>query len=97
MNHIFLFPSPGIIVLDELDYIISSIKSFSTLFSVTQACKSLRIIGIANMHTLAASDIESVHIPHFAPYTPDQLLSLLKIRIAPVDGEPGVDTLHCRS
>jgi cell division control protein 6 len=89
----FSFLQPRIIVLDELDHITSSIESLSSLFSVTQACESLRVIGIANTHTLATSDIESVHTLHFAPYTPDQLLSILKMRIMSIDGEPGIDKL----
>ncbi|KAJ7772656.1 P-loop containing nucleoside triphosphate hydrolase protein, partial [Mycena maculata] len=81
-----------IIILDELDHIAPTAQSLSSLFSLSAARPSaLRVVGIANTHTLTASSSASfvpsasdVRTLHFAPYTPVQLLQILQTRLAPL-------------
>ena len=53
----------------------------------------LRLIGIANTHTLTASSSSAAFVPpsnvqtiHFAPYTPTQLQDILQTRLSPLYG-----------
>ncbi len=67
----------SLLVLDELDHIATTAQSLSAVFSLP-ACRSsaLRVIGIANTHTLTSSTASfssSVQTLHFPPYTPAQL------------------------
>ncbi|EIN11363.1 P-loop containing nucleoside triphosphate hydrolase protein [Punctularia strigosozonata HHB-11173 SS5] len=80
-----------IVVLDELDHI-SSPQALASLFSLanTQNDK-LRLIGIANTHTLTSASSNAreysglgVQTLHFAPYSSDDLLSILKRRLSPI-------------
>ncbi|SJL05287.1 uncharacterized protein ARMOST_08653 [Armillaria ostoyae] len=77
-----------LLVLDELDHIATAPQSLETLFSLPTANPSvIRIIGIANTHTLtssASSFSSSVRTIHFAPYTPTQLLQIIEARLAPL-------------
>ncbi|KAJ6476050.1 P-loop containing nucleoside triphosphate hydrolase protein [Mycena vitilis] len=81
-----------IIILDELDHIAPTAQSLSALFSLSASRPStLRVVGIANTHTLTASSStgfvpssSSVRTLHFAPYTPAQLLQILQSRLAPL-------------
>ena len=79
-------------MLDELDHIASSPQSIASVFSVAQAHPSrLRIISIANTHTLTSTssqvDIEGiagVRTVHFPPYTSNQLVDILMTRLEPL-------------
>ncbi|KAK0467707.1 P-loop containing nucleoside triphosphate hydrolase protein [Desarmillaria tabescens] len=76
-----------ILVLDELDHIASATQSLSAVFSLPACNSSLRIIGIANTHTLTSSTISfssPVQTLHFPPYTPTQLLLIVQARLAPL-------------
>ncbi|KAJ7187943.1 P-loop containing nucleoside triphosphate hydrolase protein [Mycena filopes] len=89
-----------IIILDELDHIAPTAQSLASLFSLSASRPStLRVVGIANTHTLTASSSagfvpssSDVRTIHFAPYTPAQLLQILQSRLAPLYiGEPSQD------
>ncbi|KAK7005793.1 AAA domain-containing protein, partial [Favolaschia claudopus] len=80
-----------IIILDELDHIAPTAQSLTSLLSLSASRSStLRMVGIANTHTLTASSTgfvpTSSHVQtlHFAPYTPTQLLQILQSRLAPL-------------
>lgn len=77
-----------LLVLDELDHITTTPQALETLFSLPAANPSvIRVIGIANTHTLtssASSFSSSVRTIHFAPYTPTQLLQIVEARLAPL-------------
>ncbi|KAJ7899034.1 P-loop containing nucleoside triphosphate hydrolase protein [Mycena leptocephala] len=81
-----------IIILDELDHIAPTAQSLAALFSLSASRPStLRVVGIANTHTLTASSSvgfvpssSNVRTLHFAPYTPAQLLQILESRLAPL-------------
>ncbi|KAJ7282967.1 hypothetical protein C8J57DRAFT_1219121 [Mycena rebaudengoi] len=81
-----------ILILDELDHIAPNAQSLSSLFSLSSSRASLlRVVGIANTHTLTASSStafvsssKDVRTLHFAPYTPAQLLQILQSRLAPL-------------
>ncbi|KAK7045549.1 AAA ATPase [Paramarasmius palmivorus] len=79
-----------ILVLDELDHIASTSQSLSTLFSLPLShVDVLRVIGIANTHTLTSSSTtmpSEVQTLHFAPYTSAQLQQVLQSRLAPLQG-----------
>jgi cell division control protein 6 len=95
-------PSPhsrrhSVLVLDELDHIAASFQSLVSLLSLPQlASSSVRIIGIANTHTLTSSlsqfstsmrTVSGVKTLHFAPYTPTQLSEILRTRLGTIDEE----------
>ena len=88
MTHVF----HSILVLDELDHVAASFQSLVSVFSLPQSNSScLRIVGIANTHTLTSSasqfsnhGIDGVKTVHFSPYTPPQLLKILQSRLAPL-------------
>ncbi|KAF6763161.1 Cdc6B protein [Ephemerocybe angulata] len=80
-----------ILVLDELDHVASNSQSLAALFSLSEkTSSSLRLIGIANTHTLTADSASStinasnVQTLHFAPYTPVQLQAILRTRLASI-------------
>ncbi|KAJ7217743.1 P-loop containing nucleoside triphosphate hydrolase protein, partial [Mycena pura] len=85
-------PNKCVIILDELDHIAPTAQSLSSLFSLSASRPStLRVVGIANTHTLTASSSagfvpasSDVCTLHFAPYTPAQLLQILQSRLAPL-------------
>ena len=87
-------------MLDELDHIASSPQSIASIFSVAQAHpSSLRIISIANTHTLTSTSsqvdiqgIAGVKTVHFSPYTSEQLLDILMTRLEPLFN----DTVHLK-
>ena len=89
----------SILLLDELDHIVASSSSLISLFSLPNKSSSLRIIGIANTHTLTSSlsqfkihGVTGVRTLHFAPYEPRQLLDILQTRLKPLfEGE---ETTH---
>ncbi|KAJ2922488.1 hypothetical protein H1R20_g14606, partial [Candolleomyces eurysporus] len=83
-----------ILVLDELDHVASNPQSLAALFSLSDKTSSaLRLVGIANTHTLTANstcssvDLSSVQTLHFAPYTPVQLQAIIRTRLADLYGE----------
>ncbi|KAI0769323.1 P-loop containing nucleoside triphosphate hydrolase protein [Trametes elegans] len=89
-----------VLVLDELDHIASSTQSLAPLFALANAHGScLRMIGIANTHTLTSSgcttfsvqSVVGVETLHFPPYTPEQLLDILQTRLAPLSEGEGSD------
>ncbi|KAL5484806.1 CDC6 [Sanghuangporus weigelae] len=75
-----------ILVLDELDNLATaSSNDIQSLFSLAAAHPSmLRIMGIANTHTLTSTTSSSkgvkVKTIHFAPYGPTELLAILNKR-----------------
>ncbi|KAI0829681.1 P-loop containing nucleoside triphosphate hydrolase protein [Trametes gibbosa] len=80
-----------VIVLDELDHIASSTQALAPLFTLANTYAScLRLIGIANTHTLTSSSCTTFSVQsmvgvetlHFSPYTPEQLLDILRTRLA---------------
>lgn len=81
-----------VVVLDELDHIASSNQTLSSIFSMSQQHPStLRIIGIANTHTLTSSlaqlstrEASRVLTLHFAAYSSQQLLLVLQARLSPL-------------
>lgn len=82
-----------ILVLDEMDHVISSQQELSTVFSLArQYPGKIRIIGVANTHTLTSSSSSTLSVEsmkdvktiHFAPYTPKQLLEILMSRLTPL-------------
>ena len=87
-------------MLDELDHIASSPQSIASIFSVAQAHPSrLRIISIANTHTLTSTSsqvdihgIAGVRTAHFSPYTSEQLVDILMARLEPLFN----DTVHLK-
>lgn len=87
-------------MLDELDHIASSSQSIASIFSVAQAHPSrLRIISIANTHTLTSTSshvdvvgIVGVRTVHFPPYTSEQLVDILMTRLEPLFN----DTMHLK-
>lgn len=83
-------------MLDELDHIATSNQALSSIFAIAQANqRHIRLIGIANTHTLTSATISAVSSElfrqvstcHFAPYTAQQLLDILKARLAPLREE----------
>ena len=90
----------SIIILDELDHITPTTQSLTALFSLPHTTPAkLRLIGIANTHTLSASSSSTssvaasrnVQTLHFAPYTPSQLLQILQTRLQPLHGVDPAD------
>ncbi|KAF9227467.1 hypothetical protein BS17DRAFT_727772 [Gyrodon lividus] len=87
-----------LMVLDELDHIANSGHALSAVFSLARKHSAvLRIIGIANTHTLIASaslssdETADVLTLHFGAYTSSQLLQVLQVRLSPlyeVDDSP---------
>lgn len=79
-------------MLDELDHAVSDAQSLLALFTFVRAFgERLRVIGIANTHTLTSSattaaldSVQSVKTIHFAPYTPQQLQQIVTSRLAPL-------------
>ncbi|KAI0356162.1 P-loop containing nucleoside triphosphate hydrolase protein [Trametes cingulata] len=85
-----------IVVLDELDHIASSSQALAPLFTLANSYTCLRLIGIANTHTLTSFSCTTISVQsmvgvetlHFSPYTPEQLLDILRTRLAPLsEGE----------
>ncbi|OAX44149.1 P-loop containing nucleoside triphosphate hydrolase protein [Rhizopogon vinicolor AM-OR11-026] len=87
-----------VLVLDELDHIASSNQTLSSIFSLSQHYPStLRVIGIANTHTLTSSlaqvssrEASSALTLHFGSYSSQQLLQVLHARLSPL-----YDTSEC--
>ncbi|KAF8812914.1 P-loop containing nucleoside triphosphate hydrolase protein [Phlegmacium glaucopus] len=83
-----------ILILDELDHVTPNSQCLASIFSLSRAIPSvLRLIGIANTHTLTASSTSGTFAPstdiqtiHFAPYTPIQLQGILQSRLSPLHG-----------
>ncbi|KIJ18845.1 hypothetical protein PAXINDRAFT_69982 [Paxillus involutus ATCC 200175] len=80
-----------LMVLDELDHIANSGHALSAVFSLARKYSpALRIIGIANTHTLTASasmssdETVDVLTLHFGAYTSSQLLQVLQARLSPL-------------
>ncbi|KAL4080073.1 hypothetical protein V8B97DRAFT_689336 [Scleroderma yunnanense] len=80
-----------LLVLDELDHIANSCKSFSSIFLLSRKYAAiLRIIGIANTHTLTASitllgdDAAGISTLHFGGYSSAELVDVLNARLSPL-------------
>ncbi|KAI0305517.1 P-loop containing nucleoside triphosphate hydrolase protein [Multifurca ochricompacta] len=84
--------SKCILVLDEMDHVTASSQTLASLFTLSRKhFSTMRIIGIANTHTLTSSvsalsmdGFIGVSTLHFAPYDPGQLLSILQSRLKPL-------------
>ena len=81
----------SLLVLDELDHIANSCKSFASVFLLSRKyATTLCIIGIANTHTLTAStallgdDAAGISTLHFGGYTSSELLDILNTRLSPL-------------
>lgn len=92
-------------MLDELDHVVSSTSSLMTLFNIVhQHSSCIRLIGIANTHTLTSSSTSTlsvqslVHIKtcHFAPYAPQQLLDILQKRLSALSDHESLDRSESR-
>jgi cell division control protein 6 len=75
--------------LDELDHITPSAQALTSLFSLPVATPlNIRLIGIANTHTLTSTPSSSpslnVRTVHFAPYASNQLFNILQTRLRPL-------------
>lgn len=88
----YLFPS--VLILDELDHITPNEHSLSSIFTLTESLPStLRLIGIANTHTLTTSASNSffgstnVQTLHFAPYTSSELQEILHARLVSLSND----------
>ena len=84
----------SILILDELDRITPNELSLSSIFTLTESLPStLRLIGIANTHTLTTSASNpfpgstSVQTVHFAPYKPIELQQILQSRLASLSSD----------
>ncbi|KAI9572037.1 P-loop containing nucleoside triphosphate hydrolase protein [Boletus coccyginus] len=90
-----------LIVLDELDHIAKSPHTLSAIFSFARKhVSSIRIIGIANTHTLPASaslsndEAANVLTLHFGAYTASQLLEVLQTRLSPLSDADNSEQLN---
>lgn len=87
----------SIVLLDELDHIATPSTALSSLFALVHAHREhIRLIGIANTHTLSSGSstaLAGVQTLHFQPYTAAQLLGILQARLAPLKERenPGKD------
>lgn len=83
-------PFSSVLVLDELDHITPTPQILNSLLSIPNTNPSvLRVIGIANTHTLTSSTSTlstscNVLTLHFTPYAPNQLLQIIQTRLAPL-------------
>lgn len=83
-----------LVLLDEIDHIASSSQALTSLFTLARShATSLRLIGIANTHTLSSSSsatltsmdaLAGVQTMHFSPYTPEELMEIVQERLAPL-------------
>ncbi|GJE94901.1 AAA domain-containing protein [Phanerochaete sordida] len=83
-----------LVLLDEIDHIASSSQALTSVFTLARThATSLRLIGIANTHTLSSSSsatsasmeaLAGVQTMHFSPYTPEELLQIVSERLAPL-------------
>ncbi|KAF8902944.1 P-loop containing nucleoside triphosphate hydrolase protein [Gymnopilus junonius] len=86
-----------ILILDELDHITPNSQSLTSIFTLTETLPAqLRLIGIANTHTLTSSSTllpsNDVQTIHFAPYTPTQLQEILQSRLNPLSDGDSTDS-----
>jgi cell division control protein 6 len=91
----------SLIVLDELDHIAKSSHALSAIFSFARKYSpSVRIIGIANTHTLPVSaclsndEAANVLTLHFGAYTASQLLEVLQARLSPLSDANNSEQLN---
>ena len=90
----------SILILDELDHITPGAQSLTSIFTLTEAVPAvLRLIGIANTHTLKSSSSSNAFLPssnvqtiHFAPYTPVQLQEILQSRLTTLSQDENLAT-----
>ncbi|CAA7260582.1 unnamed protein product [Cyclocybe aegerita] len=83
------FNTKSVLILDELDHITPNEQTLSSIFTLTETLSTtLRLIAIANTHTLTSSSFSTSFSPssnvqtiHFAPYTPAQLQDILQTRL----------------
>ncbi|KZT11082.1 P-loop containing nucleoside triphosphate hydrolase protein [Laetiporus sulphureus 93-53] len=88
-----------IIILDELDHITSTAQSLNSLFMLAHSNVSkVRLIGIANTHTLTSSSTASssvkslagVETLHFAPYCPQDLVDIVNSRLSSLSNDDDI-------
>ncbi|KIY49764.1 hypothetical protein FISHEDRAFT_19172, partial [Fistulina hepatica ATCC 64428] len=82
----------SVVVLDELDHIASEPSALRSIFTLAvEHASVLRIIGVANTHTLTSDHSlvanASVQTLHFPPYTSSQLREILRTRLSSIDDE----------
>lgn len=91
---------PSLVLLDEIDHVASSSQALTSLFTLAHIhASSLRLIGVANTHTLSSSSsatsasleaLAGVQTMHFSPYTPVQLQEIVEQRLAPIRDDNAV-------
>jgi cell division control protein 6 len=80
----------SVVILDELDHIAKTPALLDDLFALTHEHKqTIRIIGIANTHTLTAFSVKAgsgsgVQTLHFSAYTGQQLVEIVQSRLEPL-------------
>jgi cell division control protein 6 len=85
----------SVLILDELDHISASAGSLTSLFTLAHANRhSLRVVGIANTHTLTAAGALFAGVPgvrtlHFAAYAAPALEAIVRARLAPLYAASG--------
>ncbi|KAN0086207.1 P-loop containing nucleoside triphosphate hydrolase protein [Tylopilus felleus] len=90
-----------LIILDELDHIAKSPHALSAIFSFARKhSSSVRIIGIANTHTLPASaslsndEAANILTLHFGAYPASQLLEVLQACLSPLSNAENSEQLN---
>lgn len=77
-----------LLVLDEIDNLISPTCSLSNVFDIATSSARLRMIGISNMHVLNNSKpIHGIQTLHFEPYTAAQMKAVLTSRLAAISAD----------
>ncbi|PFH52088.1 hypothetical protein AMATHDRAFT_141012 [Amanita thiersii Skay4041] len=91
-------PNKCILVLDEMDYMASDLRSLESIFTLPQINPNmLCLIGIANTHTLTSSTgnamtlVSDILTLHFAPYSASQLQEILQCRLDVLSQVSNVD------
>jgi cell division control protein 6 len=80
----------SLLILDELDHISPSAGSLASLFSMVHDNRSsIRVIGIANTHTMTSigalfDGVAGVDTLHFAAYSGQDLLEIIQTRLGPL-------------
>ncbi len=82
---------PSVLVLDEIDSLSTDQHAFKSLKDLINTHQdTLRVIGIANTHTLTSTGLfasEETTTIHFTPYAAPSLMSILAPRLSPLTSE----------
>ncbi|KZT37544.1 P-loop containing nucleoside triphosphate hydrolase protein [Sistotremastrum suecicum HHB10207 ss-3] len=78
-----------VLVLDEIDHLSARNADIQTIFDLpNKFSNTLRVIGIANTHTLSSSSHSCAATTiHFAPYTAPELSAIISSRLSPIVAE----------